>query len=129
MNPKQFLLIGGLVLLVLGLLGYATGGNDTVGPLGTTLWLTNGENVAHTVLGIVAILAAYLLGAAARKWLVIVVGLVALYYGVIGFTLGLTNPPSLNYQDVANLELLDNLIHLVVAGWAFWASMQEESLV
>ncbi len=128
MNPKQFLLVGGAVLLVLGLLGYATGGNDTVGPLGTTLWLTNGENVAHTVLGIVAILAAYLLGASVRKWLVILVGLIALYYGVAGFMLDPTSPPALNYQGVANLETLDNVIHLVVAAWAFWAAMQEEAM-
>ncbi len=106
-----------------------TGGDvEPYGPLGSTLWLTNGENVAHVVLGIVAIIAAYVLGASARKWLVILVGLIALYFGVVGFMLDPTSPPALNYQGLANLELLDNLIHLVVAGWAFWASMKEDAM-
>ena len=129
MNPKQFLLVGGIVLLLLGLLGYATGGNSTVGPLGTTLWLTDGENIAHVVLGVVAIIAAYVLGAGARKWLTVIVGLVALYFGVVGFTLGSTNPPSLNYYGVANLETLDSLVHLVVAAWAFWSASKRDSMM
>ena len=129
MNPKQFLLVGGIVLLALGLLGYATGGNATAGPLGTTLWLTDGENIAHVVLGVVALIAAYALGASARKGLTIIVGLVALYFGVVGFTLGPTSFPGLNYSGVANLETLDNLIHIVVAVWAFWAASRKEGMM
>lgn len=118
MNPKQFLLVGGIVLLALGILGYLL-----PNPLlGNALWLTGGENIAHLVLGIVAIVAAYALGYSAQKWLTIIVGLVALYFGVAGFFLAATNPPALNYMNLANLELLDNLIHLVVAVWAFMAA-------
>ncbi|MBI1975490.1 MAG: hypothetical protein HYS59_00635 [Candidatus Vogelbacteria bacterium] len=118
MNPKQFLLIGGVVLLLLGVLGYLL--PDPL--LGNALWLTGGENITHVVLGIVAIVAAYALGHMAQKWLTIIVGLVALYFGVAGFFLAQTAPPALNYYNVANLELLDNLIHLVVAIWAFMAA-------
>lgn len=125
MNPKQFLLAGGVVLLLLAILGFV-GGTDMGGPIGTSLWLTPGENYAHLVLGIVAIIAAYVLGASARKWLTVVVGLIALYYGVIGFTLPETVPPAYNYGWSANLETLDNLVHLVVAAWAFFAASKKE---
>jgi len=113
MNPKQFLQVGGVVLLVLGILGYLV-----EKPLGDLLWLTPNENLVHTVLGVVALIAAGApLPAMARKWLVIIVGLVALYFGVWGFVVA--SVPPLNYYGVANLEFLDNIIHIVVAAWAF----------
>jgi hypothetical protein len=127
MNPKQFLIVGGAVLLLLGVLGYATGGMMG-GPVGTTIWLTSGENIAHVVLGIVALIAAYTLGAGARKWLTVLVGLIALFFGVVGFTLAPTMPPAFNYMSVANLELFDNVLHLIVAVWAFWAASHKEMM-
>lgn len=129
MNPKQFLVVGGVVLLLLGILGYLTGSDATGGPIGLTVWLTSGENIAHVVLGIVALIAAYTLGEGARKWLTIIVGLVALYFGLVGWTLAPTAQGMMNYYGVANLETFDNLLHLVVAVWAFWAASRREMMM
>ena len=74
MNPKQFLQIGGAILLLLGLVGYAGVFSDTK----SFFYLDNGENVAHTVLGIVAIGASFLLkDAMLQKWLASVLGLLS----------------------------------------------------
>ena len=53
MNPRQFLLSGGVVLLLLGIVGYAGVFSDTK----SAFYLDAGENVAHTILGVVAIAA------------------------------------------------------------------------
>ncbi|MEK7192546.1 MAG: hypothetical protein AAB682_00210 [Patescibacteria group bacterium] len=128
MNPKRFLLVGGIIFLCLGILGYFTGGNDRVGPFGSIFWLTTGENIVHAVLGIVAIIASYFFLAIPRKWLTVIIGLIALYFGLIGFSLSGTNVPALNYRGVANLEFLDNLIHLGLASVAFWAASKKDKL-
>jgi len=116
MNPKQFLMWGGLILLVLAVLGFVAGTS-----FGPSFWLTPGENYAHLVLGLVAVAAAYWLkDANLQKWLVALVGVVALYFGIWGFVVA--SEPPLNYYQLANLELLDNLLHLVVGVWALWAA-------
>ena len=43
MNPKQFLLVGGIVLLALGLVGFLGVFNDTK----SAFYLDQGENVAQ----------------------------------------------------------------------------------
>jgi hypothetical protein len=118
LNPKQFLLIGGIVLLALGLVGYAGLFKDT----SSAFYLDTGENVAHTVLGIVAIAASYLLkDANLQKWLVVVVGVVALFFGVYGFLVASSAPP--NTFGISNLESpADNILHLVVGVWALGAA-------
>jgi len=108
MNPKQFLMLGGVVLLILGVLGFILPKGELIG---RTLWFDNAENYAHTVLGIVAIIASYALGASAQRTLTGIVGVVALFFGVWGFF-----RPTF---DGANLETLDNIIHLAVAVWAY----------
>ncbi|MBI4032279.1 hypothetical protein HY374_01070 [Candidatus Berkelbacteria bacterium] len=118
MNPKQFLTIGGWVLLLVAILG-------AIGILGPTAdksifgdaWVfTAGENWAHFILGVVALLAAMTLGAESQKMLVGLVGLIALVVGVWGFFLGSDTP---NFYG-ANLENpLDNILHLAIAVWAY----------
>ena len=67
MNPRQFLLSGGVVLLLLGIVGYAGVFSDTK----SAFYLDAGENVAHTTLGVVVIAAVFLLrDASLQKWLV-----------------------------------------------------------
>src|SRR2546430_11166680 len=58
MNPKQFLQIGGAILVVLGVVGLLP-----VFTKANTPWfyLDTGENVAHIGLGLVAIAASFLL--------------------------------------------------------------------
>ena len=114
MNPKQFLMLGGIILLLLGVIGF-------VAPnlLGKTLYFDNAENWAHTVLGIVAIGASYALGASAQRSLTGIVGVVALFFGVWGFVVSGRAAP--NFYGITNLEFLDNIVHLAVAVWAYLA--------
>jgi hypothetical protein len=117
-NPKQFLLIGGIVLLLLGIVGFVGVFSDTK----SAFYLDAGENIAHTVLGVVAIAAAYLLkDATLQKWLVVVVGIVALFFGVYGFIVAGNAAP--NTFGVSNLESpADDVLHLVVGVWALAAA-------
>ena len=118
MNPKQFLLIGGIVLLALGIVGFLGVFNDTK----SAFYLDQGENVAHTGLGIIAIAASFLLtDAALQKWLVAAVGIVALFFGIYGFLVAGNGPP--NTFGISNLESpADDVLHLVVAVWALVAA-------
>jgi hypothetical protein len=121
-TPKGFLMVGGVVLLLLGLVGFL--GIFTL----DIFYLTTGENVAHVGLGLVALAAVYVPGLNTTlqpyyKWIVILVGLIALFFGVYGFVLPAGSPPTtLNTFGLANLEIVDHLIHLVVAAWAFLAA-------
>jgi hypothetical protein len=114
MNSKNFLQIGGAVLVLLGLLGFL----GVIGPtpdrslFGEAWWFDNGENWAHLVLGVVGLLAAYMLDGAMQRNLVLLLAIVALFFGIYGFV----TPVFLG----ANLESpADNILHLVVAVWAF----------
>ena len=130
-TPRGFLITGGIVLLVLGILGFLNMFTSQ------TFYMTTGENVAHVTLGIVALAAVWVPGlnralAPYYRSLVITVGLIALFFAMYGFLLPGGNPPtSLNTFGVANLEFMDNVIHLLVAAWAFAAAFwtQETSAV
>ncbi len=119
MNPKQFLQLGGAILVVLGVVGLLP-----VFTKANTPWfyLDAGENIAHIGLGIVAIAAAYLLtDPAMQKWFVAVVGVVALFFGIYGFVV--SGAPEPNTFGLANLESpADNLLHIVVGAWALYAA-------
>ena len=119
MNPKQFLQIGGGILLLLGIVGYAGVFSDTK----SFFYLDNGENIAHTVLGVVAIGASFVLkDAMYQKWLVALVGITALAFTVIGFVVAGNAAPNLS---VANLESpADDILHLVVGAWALAAAFR-----
>jgi hypothetical protein len=123
-NPKQFLQFGGAILVVLGVVGLLP-----VFTKANTPWfyLDAGENIAHIGLGIVAIAAAYVLtDPAMQKWLVAVVGVVALFFGIYGFVV--TGQPEPNTFGLANLESpADNLLHLVVGAWALLAAFMRRS--
>ena len=121
MDPKNFLRIGGAILLLLGIVGFAGLFNQK----GSFFWLDNGENVAHTVLGVVAIAAAYLLkDAQLQKWLVAVVGVVAIFFTIYGFAVA-GDTSGANTFGVANLESpADDILHLVVGAWALIAAFR-----
>ena len=121
MNPKQFLQIGGAILLVLGLVGFA----GVFSTKGSFFWLDNGENVAHTGLGIIAIAASFLLkDAQMQKWLVAAVGVVALFFTVVGFAVA-GDASGANTFGLANLESpADDILHLVVGVWALAAAFR-----
>ena len=124
-TPRGFLITGGAVLLVLGLLGFVILKDPSMG----FFWLDTSENIAHTALGLVALAAVFVPGlntsvAPYYRWLVIMVGVIALFFGVYGFLLPPGNPASPNTFGLANLEFGDHLLHLVVAAWAFAAAFR-----
>lgn len=129
MYPKLFLTVGGAVLLLLGIVGYLNIFTESNTPW---FWLDNGENVAHTVLGVVALAAVFVPGlntalAPYYRAIVILVGLIALFFAVYGFIQAGAAEP--NTFGVANLENpSDNLLHLVVGvvalAAAWWPSRE-----
>ena len=129
-TPRGFLIVGGAVLLLLGLLGFVI----LKDPAMSFFWLDTSENIAHTVLGIVALAAVFVPGlndalAPYYRWIVILVGVIALFFGVYGFLVPVGSPASPNTFGLANLELGDNLLHLIVAAWAFAAAFWAPSEV
>jgi len=127
MNPKQFLTVGGAILLLLGIVGLLGVFNQESTPF---FWLDSGENTAHIFLGVVALAAVYLPGLNKAlepyyKPIVILVGVIALFFGLYGFVVA--GSPVPNTFGVANLESpADNLLHLVVGAWALWASLRKQ---
>ncbi len=126
LSPRGFLLYGGIILLVLGVAGMTVLGPTSANSLlGDFNWLDNTENMAHLLLGVVAIAAYYLLkDANLTKWLVILVGVVAAVATVLGFMNMAATAPNVG---VTNLELSDDVLHLVVAVWAFTAAFMSSS--
>jgi len=126
MNPKQFLTVGGAVLLLLAIVGYL----GVFSTEGSFFWLDSGENIAHLVLGVVALAAVFVPGLNKAlepyyKPIVILVGLIALFFGIYGFAVAGAAVP--NTFGVANLESpADNLLHLVVGAWALWAALRKQ---
>jgi hypothetical protein len=122
LNPKQFLLFGGVVLLLVGVLGFlgilGPTADDSI--FGEMWWFDNAENWAHTVLGVVAILAAFIAPASMQRPLVMLVGGLALLVGIYNFFS--TKLIGANLESPADL-----ILHLVVGAWALYASMNKTS--
>ncbi|HEX9762226.1 MAG TPA: hypothetical protein VGA97_03910 [Acidimicrobiia bacterium] len=117
MNPRQFLLIGGAVLIAVGILGFV----GVIGPtaadsiFGDTWYFDNGENWAHTLLGVVAVVAGLAPAATWQRWLVILVGLLALFFAVY-------NLFTTTFLGAELQRPLDTLLHLVVGVAALFAA-------
>lgn len=123
LSPKGFLTYGGAVLLILGLLGFVALNSQTGSP---SFWLDGGENVAHAALGIIALAIVFAPGlntmfAPYYRWIVILLGIVALFFAVYGFLVA--GSPVPNTFGISNLENpSDNILHLVVGAWALYAA-------
>jgi len=126
-TPKGFLTYGGAILLILGILGFVALSSATAYP---SFYLDNGENVAHTFLGIVALAIVFVPGlntmfAPYYRWIVILLGIVALFFAVYGFLVA--GNPAPNTFGVSNLENpFDNILHLVVGAWALYAAWRPQ---
>jgi len=114
---RLFLTVGGAFLLLLGIVGYLNVFTESGTP---GFWLDNGENLAHTFLGVVALAAVFVPGlntllAPYYRAIVALVGVIALFFAVYGFLQPAGSSVDPNTFGVANLENpSDNLLHLVV---------------
>lgn len=119
MNPKQFLTIGGAVLLLVGILGFI----GVIGPtpdqslFGAMWYFDNAENLAHTVLGVAGLGAALVFPALWQKYLVVLLGVLGLVVGLYSL-MGSTMLLGANLENPA-----DTILHLAVGAWALYASL------
>ena len=123
MNSKQFLVIGGIILVLLGILGFigVTGPTPEQSIFGDSWWFDNGENWAHLILGIVALIFAYTLPYTVIRPVVMILGIVGI---IIGLYSALYSTMFLG----ANLENpADTILHLLVGIWALAASIYDRS--
>lgn len=119
-NPKGFLVYSGAILLLLGIVGFIV-------PelLGDLLWFDSAENYAHTLLGIVGLAAAFYFPANYQRLLVGILAVVALFFGIYPWILPQYGyNAGANFYGLANLEYVDNIVHLVVGVWAGWVYFQ-----
>lgn len=122
-TPRGFLTYGGAILLLLGIIGFLGVFNEESVP---AFWLDAGENIAHTFLGIVALAIVFVpgLNTALEPYyrpIVILLGIVALFFGLYGFVVAGNAAP--NTFGLSNLESpADNILHLVVGAWALYAA-------
>jgi hypothetical protein len=122
-TPARFLQFGGLAFLALGIVGFLM---PNIG--GAYLWFDIPENYAHLITGIVAVVLAPMPIGTTKKWLVLLIGLLAVFFGIIGFLVAGNEPP--NFYGITNLENpLENAIHLTLGIWALMAAMEPETPV
>lgn len=117
MNPKQFLIIGGIILVLVGILGFFL-----IGPTAEksifkgAWWFDNQENWAHLILGIVALIVAFAAPISVQKPIVVLVGVLGVFFGVWS----IFGPKFLG----ANLENpADTILHFVVGVWALYSAL------
>ncbi len=121
MNSKQFLQIGGVILVVVGILGFV----GIIGPtpeksiFGANWYFDNGENWAHLLLGIVALVAAMAFPASTQKPLVMILGIIGILIG--GYSIFNNTFLGSNLENPA-----DTILHLAIGVWALWASMRKD---
>lgn len=130
MNAKQFLIFGGLALLIVGILGFA----GIIGPtaekslFGQAWYFDNVENVAHAAIGIAALALVLLKLDALYRPATFAIGLAALFFALLNLFLGGHHP---NIGS-ANLESpTDLILHLAVSAWAlmsWWKSGRVPSI-
>ncbi|MBI2965987.1 MAG: hypothetical protein HYY34_07275 [Chloroflexi bacterium] len=132
LSPQRFLWITGAGLLGLGLAGFVL---PAIGVDATHRYFTlsAGENVAHMAAGLFAAVVALLLRSRPKslKWLVVLMGIAALFFGIYGF-LGewaeRGSASSLSFLDAWAVSDLagpyDNLFHVLYAAWALVAAFR-----
>lgn len=124
MNSKQFLQIGGAILVLIGILGFV----KVIGPtaeqslFGEWWWFDNAENWAHLVLGVAALVLAYVLGANLQRPVVMILGIVGVLVGLYSL-LGYYNFLGANLENPA-----DSVLHIAVGAWALLASWKRRLL-
>ncbi len=122
MNPKQFLQIGGIVLVLVALLGFfgITGPTEADSIFGAAWYFDSGENWAHLVLGVVALVLGFgMKNAMLQKNITLLVGVLAILFAV--YNLFSTRFMGANLESPADL-----ILHFVVGVWALWAGTRKQ---
>ena len=128
MNPKQFLQIGGAVLVLVAVLGFV----GVIGPtpersiFGSAWYFDDGENWAHLILGIVGLIAAFVFPGNIQKPLVMLLGVVGILVGLYSLIGPVTEGKKLLGANLENPA--DTILHLAVGAWALWASMSKKGM-
>lgn len=120
MNPKQFLQIVGVLLILLAVLGFLK--PDLAGDF---LSFSMVENLSHLSLGILAILLSPLPNKHLQKWCVVALGIGAIAIAALGFMV--SGHPAPNVYGTVNLDHpVDNVLHAVLGLWALYAAFNKK---
>ncbi len=116
-TPEGFLKIGGIVLVLVGVLGlFLIGPTAEQSVFGAAWWFDNGENGAHLLIGVVALVLAFAVqNADLNKWVTVAAGALALFFGIYSLFVG----PSFLGSNLENPA--DTILHVVVGVWALYA--------
>ncbi len=125
MNPKNFLLVGGIVLVLVAILGFV----GVIGPtasrsiFGSAWWFDSGENWAHLLIGIIAVILSFAAPLSLQKPVVMIVGVIALLVGLYSLFIG-------SGFLGAHLErVADTILHLVLGLWALMSAKGKPSMM
>ncbi len=115
--------MGGAVLLLVAVLGFVGVIGPTADSLFGSFWyFDNVENLAHFVLGVVALGLAFWAGSEIQKWITVVVGgvaVVAALWSLFGVVPDGSNLLGAQLQNPA-----DTVLHAVVGAWALFAGLK-----
>lgn len=127
MNAKQFLLIGGIVLILVAILGFiGVIGPDATKSIFNEAWVfDNAENWAHLVLGIVGVIGSFILPTSIQKPIVLLLGIIGVVVGLYSLFGPVTEGKNLLGAQLQNPA--DTILHIVVGIWALWAAMRTKS--
>jgi len=116
MNPKQYLLWGGIVMMILGILGlvgiFGLTAEDSV--FGASWFFGSYESWGFLIVGVIALVVA-LAVPAAQKALALIIGVVAILGAIYSFF-----GSSMELQKVG-----DTILHLVLGIWGIWAGLSK----
>jgi len=117
MNPKLFLRIGGIILIVLGTLGLfgILGLISSLGFFHPPYWI----NWLHFLLGIAILIISFTPYYKLQGWVVLFPAIVATTIGLAGLLLGSYFGTRYNIPELADPS--DHIAHLIVGVAAIWA--------
>ncbi len=120
LSPKGFLQVGGVVLVLVAVLGYV----GLIGPTSDSLfgeywYFDNAENIAHLVLGVVALIASVTISSSLQRYLTIAVGVLAIVVALVSLVGQI--PMGTTLLGAALQNPFDTVLHIVVGVWAVLA--------
>lgn len=120
LSPKGFLQVGGVVLVLVAVLGYV----GLIGPTSDSLfgeywYFDNAENIAHLVLGVVALIASVTISSSLQRYLTIAVGALAFVVALVSLVGQI--PMGTTLLGAALQNPFDTVLHIVVGVWAVLA--------